>query len=153
MLYSDYGAGADFTIETKEKFTEGSFELLRADNTRIDFKLPKEYASISIYGDSGGNSDVFSFEMSGIPASVPKSIASDLSLMFSLFSDAVPSKLQALEESSFTLYENQDKAKVSFTENGTSYNIVYSTVTGIPISFGAINQNTSVNITIKNFDI
>lgn len=153
MLYSSYSASAEYMVEASDKYLEGSFELLRSDKTTISFTSPDEYSSISISGDSSGQSDVLAFELHGIPANVPKSIASDLSLVFSLFSDEIPSKIMTLDENCFTLYEDDGSAAVSFSENGTSYSIIYSTATGIPLAINASDENSSVSITIKDLEI
>ena len=106
--------------------------------------------------DAAGNEDVFSFELSGIPATVPKSIAGDLSLMFSLFTDSSPQKIDTLEKDSFSLSGKVNDAgnelvEVFFTENNLSYRICYDRRTGIPYSFDAGNEKVSVSIVINNF--
>ncbi len=138
-------------IESNDKYIEGSFEILRSDKTQMNFTSPDEYSSISVSGDSSGNSDVFTFELHGIPASVPKSIASDISLLFSLFSDEIPSIISSLDKESFTLYEDDGNARVTFSQNDVNYSIIYSLSTGIPIALNASDKNSSVSITIADF--
>ena len=100
--------------------------------------------------DAAGNEDVFSFELSVIPATVPKSIAGDLSLMFSLFTDIIPQKIDTLEKDSFSL-SGKVNDEVFFTENNLSYRICYDIRSGIPYSFDAGNEKVSVSIVINNF--
>ena len=95
--------------------------------------------------------------MSGIPATVPKSLAGDLSLIFSLFTDIIPQKIDTLEKDSFTLSGNvNDKGnelcEVFFTENGTNYSFSYDVNTGTPYSFDVGNDELSVNILLANFN-
>ena len=150
-LRSRYNANVDFVIETDKKYTAGNFDIQKDEKTKISFLLPEEYSSICIYGDNAGNSDVFTFELSGIPSAVPKSIASDFSLLFSLFSDDVATKPLSLDDDCFTLYPDENTAVVSFTENDNTYTIFYNTTDGKPISINVKNNNAIINLTFKNY--
>lgn len=135
-------------MESGEKYTEGSFEILRGDKSCINFLSPDEYSSITVQGDSSGNADIFTFELYGIPANVPKSISGSISLLFSLFSDAIPSHIQTLDDSCFTLYDSEGTCLVSFSENNINFDIIYSTTDGSPLAINAEDENVSVSINI-----
>ena len=153
VLYSCYSAKADYMIQTKEKCIEGSLELLRSDKSRINFLTPDEYSSVIVSGDSVGNADVFTFELYGIPASIPKSFASNISLLFSLFSDEVPSRIMSLDDNNFTYYENDGTSSVSFSENNINYNIIYSHESGIPKAMNVSDDKSSVSISFTEFKL
>ena len=152
-LHSSYSANADYVIDSGEKYIEGEFEILRADRTKINFLSPDQYCSVSVSSDSTGNADIFAFELFGIPADVPKSIAGDISLIFTLFSDFIPSKIASLPSESFTVYKGDGTAAVSFVENGTKYRILYSLSTGHPCAFNASDEKTAVSINISDFQM
>lgn len=140
-------------IQTKDKCIEGKMELLRSDKSRINFLSPDEYSSITVSGDSAGNADVFTFEMYGIPANIPKSIASDISLLFSMFSDAVPSHIMTLDDSHFTLYENDGTCSVSFSQNNINYSIIYYSDSGIPQAINVSDDKSSVSMSFSEFKL
>ena len=100
-LYGHYTAKADFVLTDKNESISGKINIERDENCRFEFTEPDTFFGISITGDTAGNSDTLCFEYAGIPASVPKILISRLSLMFSLFSDALPSRVSELSEDSF----------------------------------------------------
>lgn len=147
---------ADFVFSDGKISTEGVASISKSDYTNIVFLQPEALNGVSVKGDNTGNADVFSFEFSGIPASVPKSIASDLSLMFSLFSDAIPNKIESLDKSAFKLSQSTSDngnalAEVFFTENGMSYTVTYDSKSGVPFSIDAGNDRISVSILLSDF--
>lgn len=151
MLDSCYSANADYVLSYDGKDISGSFELLHSDSTVLNFLSPEELSSVSIRSQNGEN-DVFTFELHGISANVPKSIASDLSLIFSLFSEEIPSKILSLDNENFTVYDD-GSCGVSFTENEFTYNILYDSTSGIPKTVKASGGNSFVSVTINNFEI
>lgn len=115
------------------------------------------YSGISIKSDEAGNEDIFSFELSGIPAAVPKTIASDLSLMFSLFSDIMAQKISSLDSDAFSFSGKTNKfgnelIEVFFTENGMNYSLTYDRHSGIPYSLDAGNDEISVSLVLSDFN-
>ena len=151
-----YTAGIDFIISGNANVTKGKANITRADITTVTFTEPDAFSTITIKGDNTGKADVFSFELAGIPATVPKTIAGDLSLFFSLFSDDIPAKINTLNKDAFIFTEkiNQKGNKlteVSFIENGLSYTIAYDQHTGIPYSLDAGNDEISVSIILYDF--
>ncbi len=155
-LYSSYTASIDFIFSDGSTNTEGLASITKSDITKITFSKPDSLCGVSVKGDNAGNADVFSFEFSGIPASVPKSIASDLSLMFSLFSDVIPSKIHTLDKNAFRLSSDSSEngnalCEVFFVENGVSYVITYDSKNGVPYSLDAGNDKTSVSIVLSDF--
>ncbi len=117
---------------------------------------PDSFSGISIKSDNTGNPDIFSFELSGIPAEIPKSIAGDLSLMFSLFSDSIASKVESLGKDAFKVSERTTESgneliEVFFFENDMSYNISYDKYSGVPHSIDAGNDKISVSIVLSDF--
>lgn len=155
-LYSSYTARADFIFSDGEKNTSGSADIVKSDVTTVTITSPDSFSGISIKGDSTGNADVFSFELSGIPAEVPKSIAGDVSLMFSLFSQEIPSKIESLGKDAFSISERtgengNELIEVFFWENNMSYNISYDKYSGIPYSLDAGNDEISVSIILSDF--
>ncbi len=151
-LYSSYSLCGTYCIETNTKRIEGELELLRSDITKISFLSPDEYSSISISSDYSGKSDIISFEFSGIPADVPKSIASSLSLMLSLFSDSIPSAVSALEGDAFSVSEEDEGGTVQFSQGDISYSFAFSADTGIPLSLSGDDGKTSVTVYVKEFE-
>lgn len=142
---------ADFIFSDGEKNTVGKANITKSDTTTVTFTEPQEYSGISIKSDSTGKEDILSFEFSGIPASVPKSIAGDISLMFSLFSDEIPTKIKTLDKEFFRkAVSDKQGYEVFFTENGVSYTIAYD-ITGTPYSFDAGNDKISVSIILSDF--
>ncbi len=151
-LFSDYTAEADFTLSDSTKSIDGKIAVTKSDSVKIEIVKPSEYGGISITSDGTGKGDIMSFELSGIPAAVPKSIARDLSLMFTLFSDLIPSKISGLENECFEKSEESDVVKVSFSQNGTDFSVAYDSVSYNPLSFDAGNDEMSVNITFTNIN-
>lgn len=156
-LYSTYTASADFIFSDGTNNTEGKASVTKSDVTCVVFSSPVHLQGVSVKGDNAGNADILSFEFSGIPASVPKSITSDLSLMFSLFSDTIPSRIDSLEKDAFRLSENTSDdgntlCEVFFLENGVSYVITYDVHSGIPHSIDAGNDKVSVSIELSDFN-
>lgn len=156
-LYLPYTAEADFIFSDGENNSQGKASIVKSDITTLTFLEPEAYSGISVKSDATGNEDIFSFELSGIPATVPKSIAGDLSLMFSLFTDIIPQKIDTLEKDSFSLSGKVNDAgnelvEVFFTENNLSYRICYDRRSGIPYSFDAGNEKVSASIVINNFE-
>lgn len=157
-LCSHYTATASFIVSDGENNVEGTADIIKSDLTTITFRKPDSFSGISIKGDSLGNPDVFSLELSGIPAKMPKSISGELSLIFSLFSDAVPSKIDALGKDAFSITSASNELgneliEVFFAENGMSYKITYDKYSGIPYSLDAGNDKLSVSIILSDFTI
>ncbi len=150
-LYSGYNASLSYVISDSEQEAYGSADITKSDKTVLLFKQPQEYSGISITSDSAYNPDIFIFELSGIPANVPKSIAGDLTLMFSLFSDVIPSKLSQLSQDCFSISEADGSVSAEFEENGMQYRINYNQSTGYPTSLSVGNDKSSVLITIEEF--
>ncbi|MBQ8759700.1 MAG: hypothetical protein IJZ20_08415 [Clostridia bacterium] len=151
-----YSANADFVFSDGESNTVGKASITKSDITTITFSEPATYSGISIKSDKTGNEDVFSFELSGIPAAVPKTIAGDLSLMFSLFSDNIPQKIDTLDKNSFRISGavndiGNDLIEVIFTENNMSYCVTYDSHSGVPYSVDAGNDEISVSIVLSDF--
>ncbi len=151
-LYSSYSLCGAYCIEASGRRIEGELELLRSDITKINFLSPDEYSSISVSSDYSGKSDIISFEFSGIPADVPKSIATGLSLMLSLFSDSIPSAVSALDKEAFSVNDNNGKATVQFSQNGIDYSLGFSSETGIPDSLSADDGKNAITINVKEFE-
>ena len=149
-LLGSYTANIDFTISNAENNISGKADISKSETTTLIITSPENLSDISITSDNTGKDDILSLEFSGIPASIPKSSASNLSLLFSLFSNDVPSKILSLEETSFT-DTLAEITKLNFTENGIHYNIEYDKTTGIPHLLGAGNDEVSVSVTITNF--
>lgn len=89
---------------------------------------------------------------------MPKSIAGDITLMFSLFSDAIPSRIDSLTRDAFEETEmTNDSAntliKVFFSENGNDYTVTYDRRTGIPRSLDVGNDEFSVSVILSDFNI
>jgi hypothetical protein len=155
-LSSPYTASIDFVFSSGENGTSGKADITKADITTLTFKEPLSYSGISIKSDETGNEDILSFELSGIPASVPKTIAGDLSLMFSLFTDIIPTRIDNLPKESFRLSGKvndigNELIEVFFTENGLNYTISYDRYSGIPYSVNAGNDEVSVSVTLSGF--
>lgn len=155
-LYSHYTASADFIFSDGQNNTSGNAQVTKADTTTVYFTKPEALSGISIKSDPIGNPDIFSFEFSGIPASIPKSVTGRLSLLFSLFSDAIPSKIDSLGKDAFKISEiSNDKGnemiEVFFIENNMSYNIIYDKKNGIPYSIDAGNDELSVHVELSDF--
>ena len=124
----------------------GKASVLKGKVSTITFTEPEDFEGISVTSDETGNPDVFLLEFSGIPAEVPKNIASEISLLFSLFSNSISSEVSILDTDCFS--ESDDgTAEVIF------YKITYEISNGIPISFEAGNDTMSVSIIISDFHI
>ena len=135
---------------------QGNVDIAKADFVKITFTDSSDFGGITVTGDNTGKSDVYSFEFSGIPASVPKSLTSEISLLFSLFSDDLPKKIETLEHDSFRTLSDSDEegnalSEVFFTENGYDYHITYDTKKGYPKAMSVGNDALSVSITFSNF--
>ena len=155
-LSSSYNAVCDFIVSDGESNISGKANVVKSDITTLTFIQPESYSSISIKGDNAGNEDIFSFELSGIPAAVPKSVTKDITLMFSLFSDVIPAKIDTLDKEHFRISEKSNSIgneliEVFFTENDMNYTISYDKHSGIPYSLDAGNDELSVNIIISEF--
>lgn len=155
-LYSHYSANADFIISEGENNTSGKADISKSDTTTVTFSEPSVYGGISIKSDSTGSADTFIFEFSGIPAKVPKSLSGDLSLILSLFSDDIPTKIKSLDSTAFRESSRKDKngktlTEVSFIENGCNYTVTYDKDTGFPHSIDAGNSTLSVSIELSDF--
>ena len=148
-LSSPYTASIDFAFSSGENGTSGKADITKADITTLTFKEPLSYSGISIKSDETGNEDILSFELSGIPASVPKTIAGDLSLMFSLFTDSLPKESFRLSGKVNDI--GNELIEVFFTENGLNYTISYDRYSGIPYSVNAGNDEISVSVTLSEF--
>ena len=118
----------------------------------VTFTEPEDFDGISVTSDETGNPDVFLLEFSGIPAKVPKNVASEISLLFSLFSDSISSEVSILESDCFSLSED-GTAEAVFRKNAMNYKIAYDTSNGIPKRFEAGNDTVSVSIIISDFHI
>lgn len=156
-LYSDYSASLDFLVSDKEKNTQGKADVQKADTTTVTFTEPDFFRGISVKSDNTGKEDTFIFEFSGIPASVPKSITSDISLIFSLFSDELAAKIDALPPECFrksvSSGKNEDLYEAFFSQNGINYSIIYNRQNGIPVSIDAGNDTLSVSIIFSDFNL
>lgn len=130
----------------------GKASVLKGKVSTITFTEPEDFEGISVTSDETGNPDVFLLEFSGIPAEVPKNIASEISLLFSLFSNSISSEVSILDTDCFS--ESDDgTAEVIFHKNGMNYKITYDISNGIPKSFEAGNDTMSVSIIISDFHI
>lgn len=157
-LYSHYTVKADFIISGGEKNTNGIADISKNDITTVTFSEPSSYNGITIRSDSTGNADTFSFEFSGIPANVPKSLAGDLSLVFSLFSDDIPTKIKSLDNTSFRESPQKNKngnpmTEVFFEENGYRYTLTYDKYTGTPHLIDVGSDEFSVSIELSEFTL
>lgn len=150
VLEKDYSANLDFVISHPESNITGKASLSKGNITTLTFTFPEEYEGISVTSDETGNPDVFSMEFSGIPATIPKNIASELSLLFSLFSDSVICELEGLEDEYFKAV-NDDNCEVFFEKNGFKYKISYNKSSGIPCAIEAGNDSLSVSVIISDF--
>ena len=155
-LYSPYTAEADFVFSDGHTGSSGKIKITKSDTVTVVFTDSGEFSGITIKSDAVGNPDVFSFEFSGIPATVPKTITSDISLLFSLFSDDIPKKIETLEMDSFRICDSSDDdgfilAELFFTENNMNYHLSYDTERGIPHTLDAGNDSLSVCITFTDF--
>ena len=152
-LYSGYTADCSFVISQEKLNISADAHLTKDGTTSFSIYSPEEYSGITISGDSTGNADTFCLEFSEIPSSVDKSIASDLSLIFSLFSDEIPSKILTLGDDSFYTQKTTDeKHSVSFSQNGMNYSVVYTSF-GVPVTLKAGNDKTSVEVTLNDFTL
>lgn len=152
-LFSDYTAEADYSVSDGEKSISGKMSVSKSDYITVTLTSPSEYEGIEITSDSTGKSDVLSLELSGIPAEIPKSIARDLSLMLTLFSDVIPSRVSSLAEECFATQEGSGLVSVSFAENGTDYLLIYDTVSCLPVSFDAGNEEMSLKISFTDINL
>lgn len=152
-LFSDYTALADYSVSDSTKSISGKMSVSKSGFITVTLNSPSEYEGIEIVSDSTGNSDVLSLELSGIPAKIPKSIARDLSLMLTLFSDVIPSKISSVGDEYFEMQEGSGLVSVSFTENGTDYLITYDSVSRLPVSFDAGNEEMSLKINFTNITL
>ena len=155
-LTSPYTANVDFVTSNGEKGTAGKVIVTKADITTLTFTSPESYNGISIKSDASGNEDIFSFELSGIPAAVPKTIAGDLSLMFSLFSDVMAQKISSLDGDAFSFSGQtnglgNELIEVFFVENGMSYSLTYDRHSGVPHTLDAGNDEISVSLVLSDF--
>lgn len=149
-LRTSYTASADFITSNHSKNVIGKMDIVRGEKTTVTFSSPKEYSSISVTGDSLSNPDILSFEYSGIPAQIPKSISGELSLIFLLFSDEIPIEIEKLEKDCFT--KNDDgTGEVFFLKENMSCKIKYSLDTGIPYCFEAGNDELSISLVLSDF--
>jgi hypothetical protein len=151
-----YSAKADVIVSGKDTSRSGTVDISKADIVKMTFCDSSDFSGITVTGDNTGKSDVYSFEFSGIPASVPKSLTSEISLLFSLFSDEIPVKIETLPKDSFRALADSDKDgnslfEVFFTENGYDYHITYDKNKGYPKSMSIGNDALSVSITFKEF--
>lgn len=76
--------------------------------------------------------------------------------MFSLFSDALPGKIDTLDSDCFRLSGKvndigNELVEVFFTENGMNYTISYDRHTGIPYCLDAGNDEVSVSVVLSDF--
>lgn len=155
-LYSPYCANLEFIFSDGQNNTSGKASIIKNDTVSVSFTEPEAFSGITIKSDPYGNADVFSFEFSGIPASIPKTVTSELSLLFSLFSDEIPSKISSLEKDAFKISEISSESagemiEVFFVENNMSYNIIYDKESGIPHSIDAGNDELSVHVELSDF--
>ena len=125
-----------------------SADILKSDATTISFLSPDEYEGINIKSDKTSKPDIISFEYLGIPAEIPKSIFSEFSLIFTLFSDEVPNIIESLPKDSFRT--DGDMGEVFFLKDNISLRIVYYLDSGIPKSFEAGNDEISISLIPKN---
>ena len=151
-----YTADIDFVVSGGENSISGKAHVTKADVTTLTFSEPLSYSGISIKSDETGNADVLSFELSGIPATVPKTIAGDVSLMFSLFTDIIPGKIDTLSKESFRLSGKvndigNELIDVFFTENNLSYTISYDRHSGIPYIIDVGNDEISISVRLSDF--
>lgn len=130
----------------------GKASLTKGKISTITFTLPEQFEGISVTSDESGNPDVFLLEFSGIPATVPKDIASEISLLFSLFSGQFSSEVSKLDEDCFS-QSDESSNKVIFQKNGINYKITYDSSSGVPKSFEAGDDAISVSIIISDFNI
>ncbi len=159
-LCSPYTASADIVFSGKTEDIIGKISISKDEDCKVTFIEPSSYSNVTIYGDCDGNADAFTFEFAGIPASVPKSLASELSLLFSLFSDTIPNRISSLDKECFVLCDDnqasydpkKDLAEVFFSENGTDYLLVYDTLSGTPLSISAGNDTISVYMEFTDFN-
>lgn len=130
----------------------GKASLTKGNVSTITFTEPENFEGISVTSDESGNPDVFLLEFSGIPAQVPKSIAGEISLVFSLFSKQFSSEVNILNDNCFS-QNNDGTNEVIFQKNGMNYKITYDPSNGIPKNFEAGNDTMSVSIIISDFHI
>lgn len=130
----------------------GSIEIQKGDTLRISFVSPSEYEGITVIGDETNAPDIISFEYSGIPASIPKSISGELSLLFSLFSDSIPAVIENLEKDAFT--DNGDgTCQVFFFEKNISCRIIYDLSTGRVLLFEAGDDELSISLEMSDYKL
>lgn len=161
-LYSHYTAKVDFVIKDKDTSISGELDIQKSDGCTLKFTQPEEFLGISVTGDTAGNGESLCFEYAGIPATIPKSLTSRLSMMLSLFSDALPSGIMNLSSDSFEMVSDtrskesdshEGTAKVFFSENGISYTVTYNTSNGNPYIMDVESNNISATLTFKEFNI
>lgn len=155
-LYSPYSANISFIFSDGQNNENGTATVTKSDTLCVTFTEPEAFEGITVKSDPVGNPDIFSFEFSGIPASIPKSVTSEISLLFSLFSDEIPAKIDSLGKDSFKVseisnHDGNEMTEVFFLENNMSYNIIYDRKNGIPYSIDAGNDELSVHVSFSEF--
>lgn len=151
-LSSDYTATLEFIISDTDRNITGKAAVTKEKCSVLTFTEPESFEGISVTSDETGNPDVFLIEFSGIPAAVPKNVASEISLMFSLLSNQISSHISTLDENCFSQIDDGTN-EVSFRKNGMSYKITYDPSSGIPKKLEAGNDTASVSITVSDFQI
>ena len=127
----------------------GKIEIDKGQKTTVTFLAPSEYSSISVTSDKSSKPDILSFEYSGIPAELPKSISGELSLMFLLFSDDIPAEIEELNDDAFTII-NDNTGEVFFLMENMSCKIKYDLTSGTPLSFEAGNDELSISLVLSD---
>ncbi len=149
-LNSPYVMNIDFIISSADKSTSGRAEITRNDLTTLKILQPEEYDGIRITSDETGSPDVFSFEYSGIPAAMPKSMSSELSLLFSLFSKTLPISLIRADRDAFESREN-GFCSVVLKEDNINYKLEYNCDNGQPDLLEAEYDNISVSVKVLSY--
>lgn len=156
-MASPYSAKVDFTFADENQTITGKAQIDKDDIICLVFTSPEIYNGVTVKSDYTGKADTVSFELSGIPANVPKSISSDVSLMLSLLSDKAVSKISKLNKESFskTALASDDGSlmnEVVFEENGVNCKILYDSKSGRPYSIDIGNDEMSKSLVFTHFE-
>lgn len=156
-MASAYSAEVDFVFSSEETTVSGKAEIEKDDIICVLFTSPDVYNGVTVKSDCTQGADTVSFEFSGIPASVPKSISSDVSLMLSLLSDETVFRISKLNKENFseTTLTNREGSllnEVVFEENGVSCKFLYDSKSGKLFSIDVGNDEMSQSLVFTRFE-
>ncbi len=149
-LNCPYTMSVDFIMSDNDGSVSGRAEIEQNELTTLKIVRPEEYRGITVTSDETGNADTFTFEYSGIPANLPKSISGELSLMFSLFSKTLPVYIAKADIDGFE--KTDDGVWIAgFSGGDINFRIAYDCKSGIPSLLEAEHENTSVSVKVLSY--